>query len=164
MQCMKPPSRKHAWFNLSSVLTIFAAIQQFFVHTHTHTHTAFCTGDPHLTNLDGAKFTFNGWGEYNYSTGVNYWHTTFWIKVRMQPLPESTTKATELVVSLSLWAGTLPLKWVREKNCLLPSHGETTLLTVPIISYNYGILSFSELVIMHNNWLNTHLSRFQVQI
>ena len=92
---MKPPPKKHAWFNLSSVLTIFAAIQQFFVRTHTHTHTAFCTGDPHLTNLDGAKFTFNGWGEYILLELVTD-DTTFWIQARMQPLPESTTKATEL--------------------------------------------------------------------
>ncbi len=62
---------------------------------HTHTHTAFCTGDPHLTNLDGAKFTFNGWGEY-ILLELETDDTTFWIQARMQPLVDLTTKATEL--------------------------------------------------------------------
>ncbi len=63
------------------------------VCTHTHTHTAFFTGDPHLTNLDGAKFTFNGWGEY-ILLELETDDTTFWVQARMQPITNSS--ATEL--------------------------------------------------------------------
>ena len=61
---------------------------------HTHTHTALCAGDPHLTSLDGGRFTFNGWGEYllmHFQTN----RTMFTLQTRTQPVPNSD--ATELV-------------------------------------------------------------------
>ena len=51
-------------------------------------------GDPHLTSLDGANFTFNGWGEYlllQFSNG----RTQFELQSRTEPVPGST--ATVLV-------------------------------------------------------------------
>ncbi|XP_064385364.1 uncharacterized protein LOC135334155 isoform X9 [Halichondria panicea] len=53
----------------------------------------FCSGDPHLTNLDGTKFTFNGWGEY-ILLELETDNTTFWVQARMHPLVDSN--ATEL--------------------------------------------------------------------
>ena len=55
---------------------------------------AWGVGDPHFTSLDGANFTFNGWGEYlllKFSNG----RTQFELQSRMEPVPGST--ATVLV-------------------------------------------------------------------
>ena len=55
---------------------------------------AWCVGDPCLTSLDGANFTFNGWGEYlllQFSNG----RTQFELQTRTEPVPGST--ATVLV-------------------------------------------------------------------
>ncbi|XP_064385849.1 mucin-like protein [Halichondria panicea] len=61
--------------------------------TYSPPRRTFCTGDPHLTNLDGAKFTFNGWGEY-ILLELETDDTTFWVQARMQPITDSL--ATEL--------------------------------------------------------------------
>ena len=74
-------------------LSVSHCIVHSDTHAYTHTHTAFCTGDPHLTNLDGAKFTFNGWGEY-ILLELETANTTFWVQARMQPIVGSL--ATEL--------------------------------------------------------------------
>ena len=81
-------------------------------HTCTHAHTAFCSGDPHLTNLDGTKFTFNGWGEY-ILLELETDNTTFWVQARMHPLVDSN--ATELGGFAFAMSRDTPVE-VRKKN------------------------------------------------
>ena len=77
-----------------------------------HTHTAFCTDDPHLTNLDGAKFTFNGLGEY-ILLELETNDTTLWVQARMQPITDSL--ATELAAFAFAMSRDTPVE-VRERN------------------------------------------------
>ncbi len=55
---------------------------------------AWCWGDPHITNLDGGVFTFNGWGEYTL-LDINTANTSFVLQGRTHPVGNSS--ATQLV-------------------------------------------------------------------
>ena len=62
-------------------------------HVFHHFLAAWVLGDPHFTTLDGADFTFNGWGEYlllNITNGS----TLFELQARTEPVPG--TAATQL--------------------------------------------------------------------
>ena len=60
----------------------------------TFPHIAWMVGDPHLTSLDGANFTFNGWGEYLLLQSSDE-KNQFKLQARTEPVPGS--KATQLV-------------------------------------------------------------------
>ena len=51
-------------------------------------------GDPHFTTLDGAGYTFNGWGEYSLLE-INTSEVQFLLQGRTNPVNNS--KATQLV-------------------------------------------------------------------
>ncbi len=55
---------------------------------------AWCWGDPHITNLDGGVYTFNGWGEYTLLQ-ISTSETSFVLQGRTHPVTNST--ATQLV-------------------------------------------------------------------
>ena len=67
--------------------------EPFLTHAH-FPRLVWMVGDPHLTSLDGANFTFNGWGEYLLlqSSGER---TQFELQARTEPVSGST--ATQLV-------------------------------------------------------------------
>lgn len=44
-------------------------------------------GDPHITTLDGGRYTFNGWGEYIL---IHLNESDFMVQCRTQPVINST--------------------------------------------------------------------------
>ena len=121
----------HARHNLCSV----TCLSPFFP--------AWAWGDPHFTTLDGADFTFNGWGEYlllNITNGS----TLFELQARTEPVPDSAATQLAAIVFAMLRETLVEVHLVnRELVIYLDGTDRTSMLANTNDTYSTNSLSIT---------------------
>ena len=112
-------------------------------HVFHHFLAAWVLGDPHFTTLDGADFTFNGWGEYlllNITNGS----TLFELQARTEPVPGSAATQLAAIVFAMLRETLVEVHLVnRELVIYLDGTDRTSMLANTNDTYSTDFLSIT---------------------